>query len=349
MERRRGITFVLMRLLCGFLSILYSAAIVFRKTIYRLGLMPTHHLEARVISVGNISLGGTGKTPLVQLLAGELEKRDRRVAVLTRGYGRSGAGPRVLWAGRGHWRDVGDEPLMLSRRLPKIPIVVGADRLATGQLALGKYQSQCLILDDGLQHLRLARDVDIIVIDATMPFGNGKIFPAGTLREDIKGLKRADLFFLTRVDQAECPDHLIDVLKKINPLAGVVQSAYRPFDLRDVRSSEIMELGALKRAPVLALSGIGNPRSFESLLERLGADLAAKMRFPDHHPYDRSDMVQIGQHASEIGCEYIITTEKDAVRLIDVGESPVPLLALGIRLEVIDGREMLWRIVLGGS
>jgi tetraacyldisaccharide 4'-kinase len=348
LERRGGIRHVLMRCLCRFLSAAVSAAAHIRGHLYRSGILPVYTLGARVVSVGNICLGGTGKTPVVEFLARGLNSRGVGVAILTRGYGRKTSRAKVVLGGRGGWKELGDEPLMLSRSLPEVPIVVNKNRVSGGQLAIARFHSQLLILDDGLQHLRLARDMDIVVIDASAPFGNGKVFPAGDLRENLTALRRAHLFFVTKVNHVAEADDLLEFLRRLNPEAVIVRGAYRPAYLRDMASKIPMHLSSLKDAPILAMSGIGSPISFERSLEELGARLVDRVRFPDHHAYRREDLLETRQRAEQIGARFLITTEKDAVRLPAVEQSPIPLLSLGIEIQVIAGESQLWECVERG-
>ncbi|MCK4596806.1 tetraacyldisaccharide 4'-kinase [bacterium] len=325
-----------------------SAIVHLRRVLYRSGILKTHRVGARVISVGNISMGGTGKTPLVNLLADNLAGRGIGVAILTRGYGRTSRGHRVLVGGNGKWQDVGDEPLMMSRSLPEVPVVVCADRIAGGRVAVEMFRPRILILDDGFQHLRLAREVELVVIDATCPFGNGRVFPAGILREKVKALRWAQLFVLTRVNQADGVGELVDFLHQICPNAIVVQSECEPMSLRDVHSGEQLDLEFLRGKQVLAMSGIGNPSSFERSLEQTGVRLIERVRFPDHHPYRREELEQVICLAREIGAQYVVTTEKDEVRLPVMGKEAIPLLSFGIRLRVISGERELWELVERG-
>jgi tetraacyldisaccharide 4'-kinase len=295
-----------------------------------------------VISIGNISLGGTGKTPAVILVAKHLAARGEGVVILTRGYGRTTSQRRILVGGKCHWKEVGDEALMLSRFLPTIPIVVGKDRVSGGKLAVERFQPRFVILDDGLQYLRLARDVEMVIIDATCPFGNGRLFPGGILRENISALRRAHLFFVTKVNQAANVGDLVAFLQRTYPHASVVQGTYQPSSLRDVRSHDQLSLKFLRGKSVVAMSGIGNHISFERSLEQIGAHLAERVRLPDHHPYRREEVYEAAHLARRAGAQYLVTTEKDEVRMPDLEKVAVPLLSLGIQLQAISGEEQLW-------
>ncbi len=348
LERKNGFLPALTRCLCSFVAVPVSVIVHLRRALYRNGILKAHRVGARVVSVGNISMGGTGKTPLVNLLADNLSGRGIGVAILTRGYGRTSRGHRVLVGGNGNWQDVGDEPLMLSRSLPKVPVVVCADRIAGGKVAVDMFRPNILILDDGFQHLRMAREVELVVIDATCPFGNGRIFPAGTLREKSRALRWAQMFVLTRVNQADGVGELVDFLHQICPNAIVAQSDCEPISLRDVHSGEQLDLEFLRGKQILAMSGIGNPSSFERSLEQTGARLIERVRFPDHHPYIREELEQVICRARETGAQYVVTTEKDEVRLPVIGKEAIPLLSLGIRLRVVSGERELWELVERG-
>jgi tetraacyldisaccharide 4'-kinase len=338
-----------MRFLCTFLSVFVSLAVRIRRSLYARGLMPIHRVGARVVSVGNVSIGGSGKTPAVNLIADYLRAKNRGVVILTRGYGRVTRGPRIIFGGAGNWREVGDEPLMLSRTLPTIPIVVDRDRVSGGRLAIERFGSRFLILDDGLQHLRLARDVDVVIIDATRPFGNGRLFPGGVLREDLSALRRAHLFFVTKVNQAEGVDDLVGFLQRACPQTPVILGTYEPKELRDVVSHAQMSLASLRGEPVIAMSGIANPISFEQSLDQMGARLVEKVRFPDHHPYCQRDVSSVLQLAQARGARYVVTTEKDEVRLPAIEKPRAPIFSLGIQLKVVSGAKQLWDLIERGS
>jgi tetraacyldisaccharide 4'-kinase len=331
-----------MRYFCTFLTVPVSGAVLIRRRLYRGGLMPVHRLRARVISIGNISIGGTGKTPAVRLVAEHLMARGEKVVILTRGYGRTTFQKKILVGGKCRWKEVGDEALMLSRFLPAVPIVVGKDRVSSGRLAVEKLRPRFVILDDGLQYLRLARDVEMVIIDATCPFGNGRLFPGGILREHIGALRRAHLFFVTKVNQAENVGDLVDFLRRTYPHAPVVQGTYQPSSLRDVCSHDQLGLKFLRGKPVVAMSGIGNHTSFERSLEQIGARLAEKVRLPDHHRYRQEEVFAAARLARKVGAQYVVTTEKDEVRLPAMERAAVPLLSLGIQLQVVSGEEQLW-------
>jgi tetraacyldisaccharide 4'-kinase len=348
LEGHKGLFFSGMRYICILFSVLVSGVVFIRRALYRTGLLPVHTLGARVISIGNLTMGGTGKTPAVRLVAEHLTAKGEGVVIVTRGYGRTVPGQRILVDGQGRWREMGDEPLMLSRSLPTVPIIVGRDRVAGGKVAVEKFRPQFVILDDGFQHLRLARDVEVVVIDATCPFGNGRLFPGGILRENLGALQRAHLFLVTKVNQAENVGHLLRLLQQIHPHAVIVQGAYRPVGLSEVSTHTQVGLELLKGKPVLAMSGIGNPISFERSLEGLGAQLAERLRFSDHHPFRPKEVTAALRLAQETGAQYVVTTEKDRVRLPAVEKPVVPILSLDIQLRIISGEKQLWQFIERG-
>ncbi len=266
-----------------------------------------------VLSVGNLTVGGTGKTTFVAWLSAWLRERGFRPAILTRGYGgRAGRGPLVVCRGAGPEvpvREAGDEPFLLAQRLPWAVIVAGADRVRS------VYQARALgadvaVLDDGFQHLRLERDLDILLLDAQNPFGNYRLLPAGTLREPARGLNRADVIVITRSRAGERFDVLERVIRRYNPRAPVVRAGHRLVGFFDAA-------GRPQPAPprAVAFCGIGNPEIFFADLERSGLELAATVRFRDHHPYTARDVERLEALAREHGAT-LLTTEKDLVRLL---------------------------------
>ncbi len=334
---------------------------------YRCRLLKRKKLPGYTISVGNITVGGTGKTPAVEMLAKELQRRNRKVAILSRGYKRvhSPQSPLKYWwanivpskmpAGRHSKmgivsdgtkmlmpvREAGDEPYLLAGNLPGIAVIVGKDRFSSGKYALDNLGVDTLILDDGYQHWPLERDLDIVVIDSTNPFGNGYLLPRGRLREPLKNLRRGNLFLLTRVDQADDLEGLRERLRKLNPGAKIMETVHHPECLLELRTGEQRELSLLAGKRALVLSSIGYPESFERTLTSLGALLVEKIRFPDHHWYNEDELREIGAGALRKEAEFIVTTEKDTVRIPSGTASPVEILYLRIRLRIVRGEEIL--------
>jgi len=349
LESRSGIFFSLFRLCCRIVSFLYRGITTLRQWMYRAGLLRTHAAPSRVISVGNIAVGGTGKTPLVSLMADRLTRDGLRPAILTRGYGRRSSDMVFLPDETAGWERAGDEPLMLSAMLPSVPIVVSADRLAAAQAAWDRFQPHVYLLDDGMQHLRVRRDLEIVVIDTSCPLQQERIFPAGRLREPLTALRRADLFFLTRTEQSDRTREVSEFLRRYHPRAAQVHSIFRPYALRKLPGGEQRELESLSNQPVLAFSGIGNPEALESSLKTSGACLVGRRHFPDHHPYTRRDIDCIEKLAKDVNARMIVTTEKDAVRLENIDRCSIPFLALLVRIEITSGADTFWRTVTGGS
>jgi len=297
-----------------------------------------------VISVGNLVAGGTGKTPLVVYLARALRSRGQQAIVLSRGYGRRSRGIRVVSDGRnidGGWRDVGDEPALMAGLLPGTPIVVGRDRYEAGRWALDRFPADFILLDDGFQHLRLARTVDIVVVDATDPFGGGHLLPRGLLREPLDALTRAHLFCLTRTDQSDRVADLRSRLNALNPRVPIVETVHRPTGLRRISDGHDRPLSSLREGSIMAFSGIGRPASFERTLRGIGAGLVDAVRYPDHHPYTPQDLVALHRRAKRAGADLLVTTEKDAIRLPIGYSSDPPILALAIELQIRTGADEL--------
>jgi tetraacyldisaccharide 4'-kinase len=308
-------------------------------------------LEAKVISVGNLTVGGTGKTPAVERLTRVLQSRGRKVAILSRGYksrpsGSSKPQVRIVTDGRKialSASEAGDEPYLLARNLSGVPVVIGKDRIAGGKYCLRNFASEVFFLDDGFQYRRLKRDLDIVLINSLNPFGNERLFPAGILREPLASLKRADLFILTRTDQV-APEHLERVkerLKGIDASIPILDSIHLPLHFEDLKSKKKCELKFIENKKVLALSSIADPASFKKTLTGLGAIVVKELRYPDHYSYTKEDLKTITRDAKG---SYIVTTEKDRVRLEPpLGDDTV--LVLKIELRITRGEEILEKML----
>jgi tetraacyldisaccharide 4'-kinase len=328
-----------------FLSVLYGLGIRARCAFYRHAFFKQKKLPQRVISVGNITLGGTGKTPTVMQIAGVLRRNRKRPVVISRGYGRSDESALVVVSdGKQVLVDAesgGDEPVLIGSRLADVPVVADSNRSRAALFAFQKFGSDTLILDDGFQHLQVRRDLDIVLLDAGDPFGSGKLFPAGILREPLSALKRAQVVVITNADRVKDLGPLISVIKQ-NTQAQIFTSYQVPSGLVSVMTGETKPLSALRGADVLAFSGIARPASFVSLLRSLGADVKAEVAYPDHYAYGSSDLAAIMQRATDSRVGMIVTTEKDAVRLKSL--APDGIVALRIELKIVENEE--WEAVL---
>jgi tetraacyldisaccharide 4'-kinase len=275
-------------------------------------------LPVPVISIGNLSVGGTGKTPITIRICEFLLAAGYRPAVLTRGYGRRGGSPgRVPVAGdAGELSNCfGDEPVMMSAYLPSVPVWVGKDRAATGKAALAENSADLLILDDGFQHLSLERDLDIVLLDCRSPFGNGRLLPVGPLREPPSHLARADAFVITHADGDCDPALLTENLLGIFPGIEVFSCRHRVRGIRPGMGGPVLDLNALLDRRAVAFAGIGGPESFFEDLRKAGMKICSTLGFPDHHRYTGADLWSIFHAASEHGAEVIVTTAKDIVRI----------------------------------
>jgi tetraacyldisaccharide 4'-kinase len=246
---------------------------------------------------------------------------------------------------RSCWEAVGDEAILLARRLAGIPVVVGGDRFQAGQEALRRFPLDLVVLDDGFQHRRLHRDLDLVMVDSTDPFGGGRLLPRGRLREPVASLTRAHAVILSRTDQALELAGLRRRLEQMIPGVPQVLTRHRPSGLCDLAGGGERPLESLRGRRVLAMSGIANPLAFHRTLADLGAVLAAALAFPDHHPYGSADLARVDAVARGAGVELIVTTEKDAVRL-PAGVSSWPILALRVDLEITEGADLLERLLM---
>jgi len=296
-------------------------------------------LTRPVVSVGNLTVGGAGKTPLVAWIARSLLQRGWTPGILTRGYGRRGSdllaleprSPRPANA-----RAVGDEPALLARALPEVPIVVCADRYRAGRVAEVRFHVNVHILDDGFQHLALARDVDVVLLDVTQELSDRALLPAGRQREPCSGLARAQLVVLTRVELGD-PRPAEKIVKQINPQAGIFHSTTKLCRLVDVEGGRTCSPEVLRGKAVTVFCGIGNPRAFFADLRTWGFTVVAEDAFPDHHTYTEEDLSRLSEKARRAGAAALLTTEKDAVNFPPFWDSEVPILACAIQTEVVEG------------
>ena len=332
------------------LSYIYALVLQARGWLYDCRLLKPKQLPCRVISVGNIVAGGTGKTPVVIWIAKYLQNEGFQAGVLLRGYGREDRhsisvvsdGEQIMTP----LTESGDEADMIARKLPGVPVVVGSDRYAAGLevIQLWGNTEGVLILDDGFQRRQLGRDLDILTIDSTQPFGTGKLLPAGTLREPKTALKRADVLLLTRTDLAA---EAID-FEQFDQGKQVFQTCHQPTKLYQLSTGEECALDLLEGQHLLAVCGIGNPEAFAGTLRRFEPKAVELLAFPDHHRYSLADLNDISAKARDIGANMVITTEKDSPKLeafaatteFSLPES-VQFFALEIELEVKTNPEAL--------
>lgn len=330
------------RAICGFflylLSMAYSVLVQGRYRLYRWGVLPTRRLPLKVVCVGNMTMGGTGKTPTVEYVARSLKDAGVRVAVLSRGYrGKKEKGLGVVSDGKAvllSQRASGDEPHLLARRLEGIPILVGRNRYKSGKMAHQSFQTQVAVLDDGYQHIQLHRDMNILLVDGRVGFGNGRLFPLGSLREPLAGLARADQFLITKTENQDKIQAIEGTLKRWNSKAPIFHGRYVPEHLFDPETGQRSGPDGLKGKKVLAFAGIARPEYFFELLGSLGAAVVEEIIFPDHHWYAQRDLETIQKTMSR--AEWVVTTEKDMVRLEDLNLTGLPIRVLEIRMEISD-------------
>ena len=333
-------------------SLLFAAIVSCRYFLYRVGLLRRWPLGIQVISIGNVTAGGTGKTPVTEIFARTLAAEGRKVAILSRGYRRKEAPwiqrvftgeitkPLVVSDGRHVLLDAaigGDEPYMLASNLPGVAVLVDRDRVKAGRYAVKKFGCDTLILDDGFQYQRLKHSIEVVLVDATNPFGNGNLLPRGILREPARHLKRADIIFLTKC-RGDTSAVVADI-RRYNKAAEIVECTHAPKVLKDVWSREEFPLDWLKGKTTCTLSGIASPKGFENSLRHLGAKVVWCERYADHHRYDPSEILYALNRTADMGADALVTTEKDAVRFPRLETAPVRCLYLRIAIEILKGGE----------
>ena len=340
------------------LSLLFAAAVGARYVLFRVGLLRRFPLGVQVISIGNVTAGGTGKTPVTEIFARTLAAEGRRVAILSRGYRRKEAPwwvrmftqvvtpPIVVSDGRHVLKDSaegGDEPYMLASNLPGVAVVVDRDRVKAGRYAVKRFGCDTIILDDGFQYQRLKHSVEVVLVDATNPFGNGNMLPRGILREPARNLRRADIIFLTKCGGDVSA--VRDEIRRYNTTAEIVACKHAPKSLKDVWSREEYPLSWLEGKTTCTLSGIASPKGFENSLRRLGAKVVWCERYADHHRYDASEILYALNRTADMGADALVTTEKDAVRFPRLETTPVRCLYLRIAIEILSGAESFDQII----
>jgi tetraacyldisaccharide 4'-kinase len=318
-------------------GVLYGAAVRLRNRAYDLGLLKARRLPCPVIAFGNLTAGGTGKTPLTSFAAATLRDAGYRVGILSRGYRREGRAPLLVSDGRSLLTDAahaGDEPYLLARDNPAVAVAVGADRLAAAGLLLAAAPCEVVLLDDAYQHRALSRDVNVLLVDGREPFGNGRILPFGPLREPVDGVRRADAVVVTRGGGA-APPQLLMTLERHHPNVPVFHAALAPRGFVGPAGESAGDR-ALSGFAAFAFSGIARPDRFEDDLRSLGVRLAGTRRFADHHPYNPRDLEEIAAAARAAGAEVLVTTEKDLVRLPAPPPASPSLFALAIAVTFPD-------------
>jgi tetraacyldisaccharide 4'-kinase len=328
---------------------LYEMGVRLRVSAYETEYLRPKRLGATVISVGNITVGGTGKTPLVEYIARYLRRESHAVAILTRGYGRATSGRLVLnrpgVKDAGSYKDYGDEPLMLARALPDVPVVIDKRRHEAGLWAERELGSEVLILDDGYQHLGLARDLNILLIDATDPFGGFEMAPLGRLREPLYGIRRADAVIITRADNAFDQGQTLAIIKYFcGEKVPVLYFASPLSALRHLESGETYDTKHFAGWNAAVMCGIGNPEAFAEGVLRVGMNIVSESFFRDHHPFTQGDLDRVSGAAREAGADLIVTTEKDAVRFEGLKQADVPFYAA--KLEILSDDEVRLKSLL---
>ena len=357
LERRHGVRATLLRGLLYALSFIYERIVQLRLFLYRKRVFRERTLGCLVISIGNLTVGGTGKTPIVEKIARALQSGGRRVAILSRGYKsvprprkrslldrlrrRDSAPPRIVSDGKSLLLDsltAGDEPYMLANNLKNVIVLVDKDRVKSGLHAIGEMKADTLLLDDGLQYLHLKHRLDIVLIDRQAPFGNEFLLPRGTLREPPRNLRRASYVFITK-STGEPDDELFKRIRRYNRTAEIIECAHRPLHLQNVVTGERLPLENLRDTYIGSLCGIAAPDSFEAGLRKLGARIELAKRYLDHHRYNEAELQSFISRCIRRDLEMIVTTEKDAVRFPRLTTVQVPIYFLRVEIEILSGHE----------
>jgi tetraacyldisaccharide 4'-kinase len=358
LERRRGVRAVLLRALLYALSFIYERLVQLRLFLYRKRVFREHTLGCLVISIGNLTVGGTGKTPIVEKFARAMRAGGRRVAILSRGYKSvPRRAPKKWWQRLGRKKDpvlprvvsdgktllldsltAGDEPYMLANNLKDVIVLVDKDRVKSGLFAIKELKADTLLLDDGLQYLHLKHRLDIVLIDKQAPFGNEHLLPRGTLREPPRNLRRASYIFITK-STGEPNDQLIKRIRRYNRTAEIIECAHQPLHLQDVLTGEQIPLERLRDTYIGSICGIAAPESFEGGLQKLGARLELSKRYTDHHRYTEAELNSFINRCVRRDLEMIVTTEKDAVRFPRLTKTDVPIYFLRVEIEILSGHE----------
>lgn len=347
------------------LAQVFAAAVKLRRVLYNARILRDATLGVQVIAVGNLTVGGTGKTPVVEKFARALQDAGRKVAILSRGYRSKPkplhrrlldtlllrddtTPPRIVSDGQSLLLDSlssGDEPYMLASNLRDVVVLVDKDRVKAGRYAVEKFGCDTLLLDDGFQYWRLrGRRTDVVLVDAQQPFGNGFMLPRGTLREPPSHLRRANVVFLTKVDRSNAArsrsvDDLRAKVAQLNPNAEIIECVHRPLYFENVFSGERHGLDIVQGRQVASLSGIAQPESFESKLVELGAEIVLARRFADHHRFDQQEILEAINRAKKRGATCLLTTQKDAVRFPKIDRRDLPILFMRVEIQVIAGAE----------
>lgn len=358
-DRRRGKRAAALKAFFWSLSLVWNFMAQLRYYLYKKRILKDQPLGCLVVVVGNLTVGGTGKTPVVEKFARSLRDRGRKVAILSRGYKSKESRKEALWAKL--WRIyatdaeppppkivsdgenvlldselAGDEPYMLARNLPGVVVLVDKDRVKSGSYAIQKFGCDTLVLDDGFQYLPLKGRLNLLLVDKTNPFGNRHSLPRGILREPIKHLKRASYVFLTKSDGRRDLE-LEGLIRLHNPEVDIIECGHKPQYLQEVNGESRIPLDQLRHRRIGAFCAIAAPDSFEAFLRNFGANLLYTKRFLDHHRFDAGELVDIFDEAANARLDFIVTTEKDAVRLPLGSKYPMPLFYLRLEIEILRG------------
>ena len=320
-------------------SLLYRLIVFVRNRLYDRQIFKSVRLSRPVISIGNISAGGTGKTPCVILVAKILQKQGFRPAVISRGYGGASKKPvNIVCDGKAILLDsktAGDEPLLIARSLQNVPVITGPKRDLTGQAAIDRLGADVILCDDAFQHRRLHRNIDIVLLDGRRPLGNGHMLPRGELRESPEGLKRAGCFILTRMAEPQTPDERIGTIARQSGIP-VFSAAHRFIEVIQPAVGTRIQPGDIRHKKICAFCGIAKPDSFEKLLVESGMEILAFNPFPDHYAFSKTDLEALMDQFNHLQADYLVTTEKDAMRLVDYPDFYGRIVVARMAMEIHD-------------